>query len=81
MKVTKEVKAEIVKTLKRFEEVGIAEPPYVCISGYPFEGVLHTDYGSVRFVHVRNADAKQLYIISRRDYRLAHRRKARKANV
>lgn len=81
MRVPEPIKAEIINRLRTFQQTGIAEPPYVCISGYPFEGILHTEYGSVRFVMARDAEDETLYIVSRRDYRMMNRRKGRKAKV
>lgn len=77
MKPSKAVIDEINRTLQTFREQGLEQPPYVCISKFPFDGILRTEYGSVRFVFEPNAEDAQLYVISRRDYRLLQRRKAR----
>lgn len=79
MKPSKAVTDHIIGCLKTFREHGIEDPPYVCISGYPFEGILRTEYGSVRFVMVQDAEDQTLYVVSRRDWRLMQRRKARQA--
>ena len=77
MKPNKAITDQITATLKTFREQGIEDPPYVCISGYPFDGILRTDFGIVRFVMVDDAEDQTLYVVSRRDWRLMQRRKAR----
>lgn len=81
MKVTSELRTLITATLADFEQRGIAEPPYVCVSRIPIDTgtILRTQYGSVSFYFEPNAPENDMMIVSRRDFRLAMRKAVKQA--